>query len=269
MIKLIQTGRGVHNVVDVMDKYILKFYTSTEVAKREELGVNTFYHNSPGSAPRIIFRLGRLIIFDKLRSSKQTKGSRICDQLSDIITQLNKACLPNNAEWIRYLKSNQYQFHSNIHIFQHKLGRRDQVEKVAQIIDYLISVDWGNFPSQPLHRDLHIGNLITTDSGVKIIDFEHFQTGPLEYEFCNSLLFADGFSLDFNLIVQKLSEKSVFINSNLAKLLTVVYFVEQFLQAYKFQNESKQNLLIAKLGHLLDSDNIFSRINPTGQCLVN
>lgn len=268
MIKLIQTGRGVHNVIDVMDKFILKFYTSAELARREELGINTFYFNSPGSAPKIVFRLGRLTIFDKLKSNDQINKPLICDQLSDIITKLNKTQLSGNTEWINYLQANKSQFQSNIRVLRQKLGS-DRTGKITQIVDYINRVDWDNFPSQPLHRDLHIGNLIITDSGVKIIDFEHFQFGPLEYEFCNSLLFADGFSLDFDLIVQKLAQNGVFINSNLTKLLTIVYFVEQFILSCKSQDEAKQNLLMAKLDHFLISNNIFSQIDSAGKCLAN
>ncbi len=267
MIKLIQTGRQVHSVIDLMDKYIVKFYTSREVAINEASGLMVFRQISPNSSPKIVFRLGRLIIFNKLKSSEVDK-SQICDGLAGVISQLSQTTVEDNSQWRAYLDQISQQFFDQKSIFQSQLKDKD-IYLIEDVLNYLNSIDWDSFPIQPLHRDLHLGNLIHTNSGVKIIDFEHFCYGPLEYEFSNSLLFADKSSLNINQIAQKLHSYGVFFNLNLALMLTVVYFIEQFSKSCHKNDLIKQKILAEKFITLTKTSAIFGSLSLSSKCLTD
>lgn len=267
MIKLIQTGRQVHSVIDLMDKYIVKFYTSRDIASNEANGLMIFRQISPNSSPKIVFRLGRVTIFDKLKSSQVDK-SQICDSLAGVISQLSQKTVSDNSQWQAYLAQISQQFFDQKSIFRSKLKDED-ICLIEDILNYLNFIDWDSFPIQPLHRDLHLGNLIHTRTGVKIIDFEHFCYGPLEYEFSNSLLFADESSLDINEISQKLHSYGVFFNLNLALMLTVVYFVEQFSQSCHKNDITKQTMLAEKFITLTKTSAIFGSLSLSSKCLTD
>ncbi len=267
MIKLIQTGRQVHNVVDLMDKYIVKFYTSSEIASREANGLLVFRKFSPDNSPKIIFRLGRVTVFDKLKSSEIDK-TQMCDSLVAVISRLSKTSISDYGEWQAYLALISQKFYDQKSIFQSNLSNKD-IRTIENVLNSLSIVDWESFAIQPLHRDLHLGNLINTKTGVKIIDFEHFRYGPLEYEFSNSLLFADEYSLDISQISRKLHSFGVFFNLNLALMLTVVYFIEQFCQSYYKNDLIKQEILSKKFTTLIKTNAIFVSLSLTAKCLTD
>ncbi len=267
MIKLIQTGRQVHSVVDLMDRYIVKVYTSKEIACREADGLMVFNKVSPENSPKIIFRFGRVTVFDKLKAS-ESNDLQLCESLAQVILRLSQTAINDNIEWQTYLNLIAQKFFDQKNIFQSYLNSKE-MGLIENTLVCLTKVDWESFPIQPLHRDLHLGNLINTKSGVKIIDFEHFRFGPLEYEFSNSLLFDDESSLNISQISKKLYSFGVFLNLNLALMLTVVYFIEQFCQSYDKSDLNKQKLLIQKFINLTKRNNIFDSLKLPSKCLTD
>jgi len=99
-----------------------------------------------------------------------------------------------------------------------------------------------------LHRDLHTGNVVINDYGIKLIDFEHAMAGPFELEFQNAIFWKDSKSLDYRKIICSVVQKTgLSYNFELEKLLGSFYTADQLTQASKLNDLKKISLLLSKL----------------------
>lgn len=265
MLKVLQKGDKINTVCSIFNKVVYKKYTNSTSLTREKTGISLWNESVKGTAPKMYLVNSNQAIFEYISgiSLANKKGSKrkYIRKIAEFYKKLasdfkgvnNKHKANGYMEWRDYINEVTRNFLSDKSSMSNLLG--NNFVYVLETLKYInTEIEWCCFQTIPLHRDLHWGNIIICNNEIKIIDFEHFCIGPLEFEFCNSIFWSDKNSIPFDDMTKALQNNGITFVKSLAYLLTIVYFADQMNMARENNDSNKIQLLVKKFSKFFDKN---------------
>ncbi len=262
MIQTFQKGVGLNTVYGIADRFVYKRYIDKEKAKREVFGLTSWNKYCGNIAPKVYFQFnGKTVVQMIHKEYKYKKNSKklILKELASYYAEFSKTFkyhkeLSDKAytNWNQYI-TNLYNNFLDDKEYISTFLTSNEILEVCPMLEDIVKIDWSCFEKFPLHRDLHWGNILKDESGIKIIDFEHTCLGPIEFEFSNSLFWNDKHSLNFDTFCTFLAKEGITVNRQLAYKFIYAYFAEQIHIAKMNIDLDKTVLLVKVMRLFLDS----------------
>jgi thiamine kinase-like enzyme len=260
-IKVLRFRRNSNKVFSILNRYIIKIYLSPERIQHEIEAYQYWKKAHIKYVPKLYFRWKRLIIWKYVGVVVNKHQKRLITRIATMYKDLyNYYCIEYSSlyqdnfqqEWFKYLTllSDRYLK------IQGKL-KKDLSRKNKRIIEnILLSVIYTNWDSTvmlPLHRDICLDNILIDEISdhLNVIDFEHSCIGPLEYDFCNSIFWADNYSIDLMALKRKLDQFKINFDNKLYFKFVALYFIEQYYIAYSQSDKFKSSLIIDRLNQFM------------------
>lgn len=236
-----------------------KTYASKELKRAEEQGLTALAAAGNSQVPRIVAKGGNFLILEYVSGAKTAfqalqDGSlteeKLVNQLTNFLAdayRIYQKQARNVLIWDKKKSDIVRSFKRNsTTLLGSKILTQSEIQNVMERLDEIdllpVSIENLTF----LHRDLHLDNILVDKRKIFVIDFEHCAEGPIEFEFQNSIFFADEKSLPLTKIKRALRQRGFIYSNLLERKLIPLYFADQINLAIKLGDFQKLQLLVAK-----------------------
>lgn len=236
-----------------------KTYASKELMRSEERGLAQLAAAGNSQVPKVVAKGEDFLVLEYVSGAKTAlqalqDGSlteeELVDQLANFLADIHRSYQrlgKDVAEWEKKKSDIVISLERNSStLLVSKLLTQPEIRGLTERLG---KIDLRRIPAENLtflHRDLHLGNILVDKGRVLVIDFEHCAEGPLEFEFQNSLFFADEKSLPVEKIKCALRRRGLIYSDLLERRLTPLYFADQINLAVELEDLQKLQTLTSK-----------------------